>query len=116
MPEDQPNSPPIDEALKMLLLSTHHVPEWIEQMRANIMLSLTGEFPTQPFPEKRYYQELWPFYKLTIEEINGLSIDDLAVNIASLESEDQDAIERNLPPELKFVFWELIESVRTRES
>ena len=110
MSEQQPKLTPINEILKSVLLGERQIAPWIEQLHADLSLELTGDYPREPLEKRSTYQELWPFSKMSIEDISKLSTAELAEKLAMLETEDQDMLVGKIPRELEDAFWKLIDN------
>lgn len=107
MNELTPGCLPISEVLRNILLSNKPIPSWAEQMHADLLLELTGDYPVQPLEIRPFFLNLWPFSDMLVDDINKLSPQQLAEMISALETEDQDMLLRYIPSELETSFGNL---------
>jgi hypothetical protein len=92
LPEQPPSEIPIDQAIKNILLGAKQIPEWLPK----------------PTKEKMVFETLWYFDKMTPEEIAVLDKNALGLMLSKLETEQQDNLVTELPPNLEKDFWDLI--------
>lgn len=105
--ETVPEKIPIEQAVKNVLLEKKQTPPWLGNMFADVCLELAGEYPQKPIEEKKVYETLWGFSKMTPEEISELDKNKLASMLAMLETEDQDDLVRRLSKNFEKDFWDL---------